>query len=126
LHEADLRGADLENIYYDYRTAGIQRAPEGDLIAWKKCKDEHIITLLIPKEARRSCATTRKFRSEYVIVLDAPEEGAKTQHGTIETIYRKGETVYADSWDEDRWKECSHGIHWFLSHEEAEQWEKIV
>jgi hypothetical protein len=28
----------------------------------------------------------------------------------------------ADAWDEDRWAECSNGIHFFLSRHEAEQW----
>lgn len=34
-------------------------------------------------------------------------------------IYRTGEMVYSDSFDEDRWNECSHGIHFFMSPKEA-------
>ena len=37
-------------------------------------------------------------------------------------VYEVGEITHADSWDEDRWNECSHGIHFFLTQEEAEAW----
>jgi hypothetical protein len=36
-----------------------------------------------------------------------------------ETTYTVGETVTADEWDEDRWNECSHGIHFFITRDEA-------
>jgi hypothetical protein len=37
-------------------------------------------------------------------------------------IYQVGATVYPDSWDEDRWNECSHGIHFFITRKEAEEY----
>jgi hypothetical protein len=36
--------------------------------------------------------------------------------------YVKGATVTADSWDENRWNECGHGIHFFLTRIEAEKY----
>ena len=33
--------------------------------------------------------------------------------------YVKGEMVYPDSFDEDRWNECSHGIHFFVNKQDA-------
>ena len=56
-------------------------------------------------------------------------EGGKyiVRHGTDETRaiiknvhYKVGETVYPDSFDEDRWNECSNGIHFFMTRREAE------
>lgn len=40
-------------------------------------------------------------------------------HNYTETIYRVGEMIYPDSFDEDRWNECSHGIHFFTNKESA-------
>ena len=36
-----------------------------------------------------------------------------------ETTYKVGEMVYPDSFDEDRWNECSHGIHFFINKQDA-------
>ena len=35
------------------------------------------------------------------------------------TIYRIGEMVYPDSFDNDRWNECSNGIHFFMDKQDA-------
>ncbi|MCD6148985.1 pentapeptide repeat-containing protein [bacterium] len=119
---ADLTGANLRDIRINYLTVGIHPAPEGDLIGWGK-KNGHIVKLLIPKEARRSCATTRKYRAEYAICLEI--EGAdevKVENYYATAIYRSGEKVVAHEWCEDRWQECAGGIHFFLTREEAENW----
>ena len=34
-------------------------------------------------------------------------------------VYKAGEMVYADSFDDNRWDECSNGIHFFITREEA-------
>ena len=34
-------------------------------------------------------------------------------------VYTLGEVVYADSWDDNRWNECTHGIHFFIDRESA-------
>ena len=33
--------------------------------------------------------------------------------------YVVGEMVYPDSFDENRWNECSHGIHFFINKQNA-------
>ena len=35
------------------------------------------------------------------------------------TKYKVGAFVKPDSFDEDRWNECSHGIHFFINKQEA-------
>jgi hypothetical protein len=104
---------------------GVQEAPQGELLAYKEVAG-HIILLRIPREAARSCATTRKHRAEYAEVIciedldgKAVEEVRNEYRGLT---YRVGELVFPDSWDEDRWNECSHGIHFFLTEEEARAW----
>ena len=37
----------------------------------------------------------------------------------VGTIYKVGEIARSDSWDADRWNECSHGIHFFITRDEA-------
>lgn len=37
-------------------------------------------------------------------------------------IYEIGKTVKVDDFDDDRWNECSTGIHFFLTREEAESY----
>jgi hypothetical protein len=112
----------LTGIIYDYLTVGIQNAPTGEIVGFKKVNDV-IIVLLIPSAARRSCATTRKMRAEFAIDVSHSDGSTEIINDNYEkTIYRVGETIYPDSWDCDRWNECSHGIHFFLTREEAESY----
>lgn len=36
-----------------------------------------------------------------------------------EVTYEVGKTVKVDDFDEDRWSECSRGIHFFMNRQEA-------
>jgi len=127
LQGADLRGADLqgakiskelEELFISYTSI----CPEGTLIGWKKCKDNIIVKLEIPAEAKRSNATGRKCRAEYVKVIEVfGAEVGISQHDN-KTEYKAGELVYADKWDENRWDECSSGIHFFITRKEAEEY----
>ena len=122
LYGADLRGADLQDVQYDYTTIGIHPAPEGELVVWGK-KGGTLVKMLVPADAKRSCATTRKHRAEYVEVLEViGAEEAVVINGFGTTVYRPGEIARAHDWDDDRWNECAPGIHFFLTREEAENW----
>lgn len=119
---ADLRGADLTGARNIPSLVAAQTliTPEGELVVWKKCQMGVIVQLLIPSDARRHNATGRKCRAEMAVVLDVigAEVGFSEHDGT--TKYRKGQEVIADNYDPDRWNECSGGIHFFLTREEAE------
>ena len=123
LGDADLRGADLrgaKNIPF------IPLACPGDgaFIGWKKV-NECIVKLLIPEDAKRSSATTGKCRCDKAKVLEITS--MKTNEHLVEItngeyahcVYKVGEMVYPDSFDDDRWNECSHGIHFFINRQEA-------
>ena len=127
LRNANLRYADLRNVKYNEQTAffALICPEEGDFIAWKKV-GEVIVKLRVPSEAKRSSATTRKCRCEYAKVLElqnldgTPYNGDKVVNNNyVKTIYKVGEIVSSDSWDDDRWNECSHGIHFFITRDEA-------
>ena len=127
LRRADLSDADLSGAQYNERTAffALVCPEEGDFIAWKRVNNI-IVKLRIPSEAKRSSATTRKCRCEYAKVLElqnldgTPYDGDKVVNKRyVETIYKVGEIVHPDSWDDNRWNECSHGIHFFITRDEA-------
>jgi hypothetical protein len=139
LSGANLSGADLSGAVLsraknipDYVQAVTSILPDGPIIGWKKCNDGVIVKMQIPAKAKRSNATGRKCRAEYVKVLALYDCSSETKlaadtvavtsaHGPT-TEYRKGHIVKPDSFDEDRWKECSHGVHFFISRLEAEEY----
>ena len=94
-------------------------------MAWKKVNNEYLVKLQIPEDARRSSATTRKCRCDKAMVLDITSLDGEEHYNEVtnnnynETVYKVGEMVYPDSFDENRWKECSHGIHFFINKEDA-------
>lgn len=146
LGKADLRGADffyanLQNVELrdaDLRDARLQGAknipdlpwisivPEcGSFIGWKRV-GAHIIKLKILDDAKRSNATGRKCRCSAAEVLEIQNTDG-TESG-IDRVYNNnycganyvvGEIVTPDSFDDDRWDECSHGIHFFITRQEA-------
>jgi hypothetical protein len=128
LQGADLRGADLQGAYLrgvlgltDLVLAQLNIVPEhGAFTGWKKCKNSVLVRVLIPEDAKRSNGVERKCRASHVQVLEVigATEGI-SQHDGI-TLYRVGETVTCDKWDEDRFNVCSGGIHFFITKAEAE------
>jgi hypothetical protein len=140
LREADLREADLRrtNLYgADLREAKnvpflpqtIVPPEKGIFTGFKKVGD-FIIELEIPAEAKRSSATTRKCRCEFAKVISiTKKDGSATDLTEIVNnsckpvvTYKLGEMVYPDSFDDDRWNECSHGIHFFITRQEAAEY----
>lgn len=140
LRSADLRGADLreaklqEAELYGACLRGATNIPyiplacpeHGSFTAFKKC-GAYIVELLIPADAKRSSATTHKCRASYAKVLSITTldgEIAKTDrvmnsNYPSHIVYKVGEYVYPDAFDENRWKECSHGIHFFINCQDA-------
>ena len=128
LADAYLAGAYLAGAQNaDYAIVQTVLTPEGTLIGWKKCRDNVLVKLRIPEEAKRSNASSRKCRAEYVDVLEliSLDDTAKTVDNAVsihdgKTMYRVGERVMCDKWDDDRWNECSGGIHFYITRLEAE------
>ena len=123
---ADLRCTNLKDIKINIYTIGYNLScPEkGSFIGYKKAGD-CIIELLIPDDAKRSSATSSKCRTNKVKVLEI--ENIKTGEKVKEIrsdydnnfIYKVGEIVCIDNFDEDRWNECSTGIHFFMNKDNA-------
>jgi hypothetical protein len=120
LSGVNLRGA--KNIP-ELTLARLSICPEGDIIGYKKCRDDIIVKLLIPSDAKRSNGTGRKCRAEYVKTLEIYGDSAfAVSEFDWNIIYFVGEITRADFFDENRFNECSHGIHFFLTRTEAEKY----
>ena len=94
-------------------------------MAFKKCSENKIVKLLIPEDASRSSATSRKCRASKAIVLEIENiertekyKEAKSKYDSS-FIYNVGETLEIENFDTDRWNECSNGIHFFITRQEA-------
>lgn len=124
LSGANLRRADLLGAIYDENTAfvALQCPEEGSFVGWKKCKDNVIVKLLIPEDAQRSSATSRKCRASKAIVLEVIGAEKAISTNDEDFVYEVGKEVVPDSFDDDRWNECSHGIHFFITRKEAENY----
>lgn len=121
LSGADLYGADLsgaENA--ELIIARTRILPDGELIGWKKCRDDVIVKLRIPAAARRSHAFGRKCRAAFADVLEVVGADAGISVHDGKTEYRAGERVTCDEWCEDWQQECAGGIHFYITQEEAE------
>jgi hypothetical protein len=135
LSYANLSGANLSgaNLSYanlsdaknipDYVSAVTSIVPEvGRFTMFKKCQNNVIIIIEVPAEARRSNATGRKCRAEFVDVIAI--EGADVAYSIYDksVMYRVGERTICHEWEKNRWIECGGGIHGFLTRWEAENY----
>ena len=124
IREANLCSASLswaENVPY----IPLNCPSEGAFVAWKKVKGK-LVKLEIPEDAKRSSATSNKCRCDKAKVLSITDLAGSNPIDKIlntsqehELLYKVGEMVYPDSFDEDRWNECSHGIHFFINKQDA-------
>ncbi len=120
LNGANLRGAkDIPAI----AIAQTRVCAEGDIFGYKKCLNGLIVKLLIPKEAKRNNAFGRKCRAEYAQVIEIlGADEAISQHDNS-FAYKVGNTVRPTTpFDEDFTNECSTGIHFFITLEEAKNY----
>ena len=124
LVDADLRGADLR----DAKDAPFipTYLPDGEFIAWKKLPNGLIAKLKILEDSKRSRAAGDKCRCDKCLVLEfqnvdgsISDEKTYTSHKYAVCTYTVGEVVRADKWDDNRWVECSHGIHFFIDRQSA-------
>ena len=122
LSEADLSEANLEGAAVNYP---ISCPEEGQFIGFKKAMNR-IVKLEILSDAKRSSATSRKCRCDKAkVVAIEKKDGSESRITEVcssydkEFIYRVGEVVSVDNFDENRWNECAPGIHFFITREEA-------
>ena len=127
LSGANLFGANLSDKDVKYVKSFTQIVPNGELEVYKATFNS-IATLIIPKQAKRiNYMGSRKCRAEYAKVLSIETiEGKKLRQDTgrwkSDFVYKVGSIVRPDKFDDDIRNECSNGIHFFLTKQEAIRW----
>ena len=131
LRDAYLHGADLSCIITDESTKlpPIVCPETGSFIAYKKASrfPAVIVILEVLADAKRSSAATRKCRCSKAKVLgfetlsgEEIKEDIFVRSNYDETfLYKKGEIVEVEEFDDNRWEECAAGIHFFITKQEA-------
>jgi len=122
LRDANLRGAELWGANLPF--FGIPE--QGEIQGWKVVENGVALVRVPPDANRTGSLIGRKCRAEYVvterIVLADGSEPREVEGKSNGAIYRVGETTYPDSYNDDPRVECTHGIHFFLTRREAEEW----
>ena len=127
LSGANLSGANLSDANGNESTSMFfsQCPSEGSFIAWKKAGYK-IIKLEICSDAKRSSSTSLKCRCSKAKVLEIQElTGERSKVESVSSnydnsfIYKVGEFVEVNDFDNDRWNECSAGIHFFIDRDMA-------
>ena len=134
LYGADLSGANLYGASYIEKAKNLFypiACPEsGSFIGWKKAiikggRGECIVKLEIAEDAMRSSATGRKCRCSKATVLEVQDidgnvlEQAAVSDRDENFHYVPGSVVSVSDFGENRWNECSTGIHFYITREEA-------
>ena len=123
---ADLTGVNLTNVK-NLPDISMSCPATGSFIGWKRADNNFIVKLEIPEDAKRSSAIgSRKCRCNKATVLAIENKDGTSADVTevcsdydSDFIYKVGETVEEKMFDENRFRECSTGIHFFMTREEA-------
>ena len=126
LSGADLIGAYLSGAYHNENTGFLlSQCPDGAFIAYKKAQGK-IVKIEVCEDAKRSSSTTLKCRCSKAKCLEIQNiDGSMSElkeiisDSDIDFIYKVGEINEVLNFDEERFKECSTGIHFFIRREMA-------
>lgn len=141
---ANMKNVDINISYYenaDFRGAtNLGFVPmacprTGEFIGYKRAelpvsRETVIVKLLIPEDATRSSATSRKCRASKAKVLSIRGIGLH-EYAEYDTavsefdenfIYSVGKIVEVPNFFTDRFTECAPGIHFFIDEEEAKRY----
>jgi len=145
IYSGNFDGFDFADSFGNHFEEGVKgidiRCPEeGSFVAFKKLaikqmnayKEEKfypgaIAKLLVPEHAKRSTATTNKIRVSEAVVLEITDINTGKEINVAYSLrragqfpYRKGDTVKPEyPFDDNRFRECTSGIHCFLTIREA-------
>jgi len=124
LRDANLAGVDLEGAIFSENWQIVP--PMGQsFAAFKKTRDVVVLELLIPGSAQRTSSLIgRKCRTNEALVVGVAH-GVANDTGIYKSLHRMdftyeiGKTAREPAFDPDIRVECTAGIHFFLTKEEA-------
>ncbi len=122
-----LIGTVLEEVRYTNRTVNYNNVcPVGVYFyGYKKCFNNRLVKLLIPKDAKCSSATSRACRcdrAKVIAITNLDGSGAYRDASSYVDdgfIYKLGEMIYVEDYDDDVWRESTTGIHFWVTETEA-------
>ena len=144
MQDTNMRLVDVDHIMINKDTnlfIPFRCPSSGSFVGWKKAYNSFnagdpykicIVKLLIPEDAKRSSAFSEKCRCDKAVILDTYDY--ETGHpleksATIRSIYLPfrftyhiGDTITIPDFDDNRWKECSSGFHFFVDEESAKNY----
>jgi len=126
LRSANLRSANLRSANHNENTGFLlSQCPDGAFVAYKKAQGK-IVKIEVCEDAKRSSATSLKCRCSKAKCLEIQNiDGLISELKEIRSdndskfIYKVGETNEILDFDEERFNECSTGIHFFIRREMA-------
>ena len=125
LDSAQLNNSNLANTILDnterYRLGMILKKP---MTAWKKCRNNKVVKLMIPKGSIVFCVNGKKYRSNKAKVISVNDSSKETavSFNDGKFVYVPGERLEIDDFDLRNTVECSTGIHFFRTRKEAEEY----
>ena len=130
LYSAVLEDAKLDGVIFDNDTKWFHmHCPEqGAFLGYKKCFNDRLVQLLIPADAKRSSATLPTCRCNKAKVLTIKSFDYKENYREASSlvdddfIYRVGQWVEVKDFNEDRWRDSTTGIHFWMTREEAKNY----
>jgi hypothetical protein len=123
LHGADLYGADLRGAkgpLIEYRTGKILNQ---NIIGYKKCKDDVIVTLEIPEGAIVFSINGDKCRTNKAKVIDIDGSDIAVSAYNKGMSYHIGDEFVVNDFNCEYNVECGEGIHFFMTREEAKDFD---
>ena len=119
-----------------YKIASSRRLCLSNQLFWRDNENHGpanvLVTLKIPADAKRSSAGGRKCRCDKAEVIGLEHI---TSHESLSIAYSKydinfeyriGEKISVPDFDENRWAECSTGVHFFINRKEALQYYGVM
>lgn len=133
---AEMRGVSARDVSFDPNcikdaknlSLPIYCPEEGSFIAWKMCRDNKVVKLLIPEQAKREGNSLHTLRASEVEVLEIYDKDGNPVDEAISQIdedfrYVKGGKAIAKAFD-SRFPDYVTGIYFVLSRAETEHYKE--
>ena len=108
----------------EYSQLNLPPASQGDVLGYKKCQGNKVVTLRIPEAASRHVTMFRgpKYRAEYAEVVQI-SDGSDVAYDLddLDFAYHVGGLVFDPKGFQPDWRVTGGGISLFQSYQEAEQ-----
>lgn len=127
LHGANLSRADFEyanldgTLFNDEESFRKGEILSESIVGWKKCVDEVIVQLEIPKGAVVFCINGRKCRTNKAKVVSIVNGGIARSFADSKFFYEVGKEIEIKDFNLMYNVECANGIHFFKDRLDAEK-----